>query len=141
MQKNKATPAYPNGVNEATKRAYSTAAWAADFTAAFAPVHARGRLLAADNQEPEPAPFNPLLIDGVEHDALCLKVMRAPWKQCTCGAAPEPGDLTPEQIDEAFLEAVALARHQDKVSGELFRREQERALRLDQQIRPYPWGV
>ena len=33
------------------------------------------------------ARYNPLFIDGVEHDPLCLKVCRSPLKECDCGAA------------------------------------------------------
>jgi hypothetical protein len=36
------------------KRAYSVADWQRDFVNAFGPTQARGSLLAADNDEPEP---------------------------------------------------------------------------------------
>ena len=39
---------------------------------------------AATKPEPE---YNPLFIDGVQHDPLCLKVYRSPLKECDCGAA------------------------------------------------------
>ena len=36
---------------------------------------------------PTEAEYNPLLIDGVQHDPLCLKVYRSPLKECDCGAS------------------------------------------------------
>lgn len=41
--------------------------------------------LAAQSAPTEPE-YNPLLIDGVQHDPLCLKVYRSPLKECDCGA-------------------------------------------------------
>jgi len=41
----------------------------------------------AAQSAPTEAEYNPLLIDGVQHDPLCLKVYRSPLKECDCGAS------------------------------------------------------
>lgn len=53
---------------------------------------ARNALIAeverlAAQAAPTEAEYNPLLIDGVQHDPLCLKVYRSPLKECDCGAS------------------------------------------------------
>ena len=48
-------------------------------------------------QQPEPE-YNPLLIDGVEHDPLCLKVYRSPLKECDCGAQAAQAPVQPQAV-------------------------------------------
>lgn len=58
-------------------------------------------------QQPEPE-YNPLLIDGVEHDPLCLKVYRSPLKECDCGAQAAQAPVQPQAVVPA--PAIQLAK-------------------------------
>lgn len=63
------------------------------------------------NQQPEPE-YNPLCIDGVEHDPLCLKVYRSPLKKCDCGAqsaALQQAAVPPQEFESAQGRALASA--------------------------------
>ena len=55
---------------------------------------------------PTEAEYNPLLIDGVQHDPLCLKVYRSPLKECDCGASSRAAQPSQAPVVQAVQTEV-----------------------------------
>ena len=57
---------------------------------------------------PTEAEYNPLLIDGVQHDPLCLKVYRSPLKECDCGASSRAAQPSQAPVVQAVQATQAV---------------------------------
>ena len=77
---------FAHGHNEANRHYDIADREKANAAAMLSEILAEVERLAAQ-AAPTEAEYNPLLIDGVQHDPLCLKVYRSPLKECDCGAS------------------------------------------------------